>query len=489
MQVLVPIVLYGWLPLVLVIFRDLRGHRALATVYVFAWLFLPSTAIHFRSLPDYTKVSATSLGVVIAMLLFEPRRLTSFRPHWLDALMLTFCLAPIPSSVSNELGLWDGCSNVLKNSLTWGLPYLFGRMYFDSFDKVRTLAKAIFIGGLVYIPFCIVEMRMSPQFYNWIYGSRPRVSTLHARRYGGWRPTVFLETGLELGMWMTAASLLGFALWYSGALRKLWGIGTGGLLLVLLVTTLLCKSTGSFLLLIGGTGIFLVMRWFRNPWPVLCLVMVPLLYIPIRGSGLNDGAEIVALVDMVFGAQRAESLGFRFYNEDLLGARAWESPWVGWGGWSRERVLNEYGEDLTVLDGMWIGLFGKYGLLGLSSFFAAFLLAPTAACFRFARPRWRAEDAGPLLAVCLLLMLYMVDCLLNAMDNALYPLCLGAVTTVFLQPTRKLIGSQESESEEEDPTRLRRRRLWPPVPARPEGAAVGRSEQLVRQDAAPAAPS
>jgi hypothetical protein len=404
------------------------------------------------------------------MLLFEPRRITSFRPHWLDAMMAVFCLAPIPSSVSNELGLWDGCSNVLRNSLAWGLPYLFGRMYFDTFDKVRTLAKAIFIGGLVYIPFCLVEMRMSPQFYSWVYGFRPRVATIHARRYGGWRPTVFLETGLELGMWMTAASLLGFALWYSGALRKLWGMGTSGLLLLLLATTFLCKSTGSALLLIGGVGIFLVMRWLRNPWPVLLIVVTPLLYIPVRGSGLNDGSEILAVVETVFGSQRSQSLGFRFYNEDLLAARAWESPWVGWGGWSRERVLDEYGEDQTVLDGMWIGTFGKYGLLGLISFYAAFLIAPTMACFRFARPRWRAEDVGPLLAICLLLTLYMVDCLLNAMNNALYPLCLGAVTTVLLQPTRKLIASEEGQDEDEDPTRSRRRRQWPPSPARWERA-------------------
>jgi hypothetical protein len=281
---------------------------------------------------------------------------------------------------------------------------------------------------------------------------------------------VFLDTGLELGMWMTAAALLGFALWYSGALRKLWGMRTGGLVLALLVTTALCKSTGSLLLLIGGLAIFLVVRWLRNPWLVVCLVMVPLLYIPIRGSGFNDGSELVQLVDTLFGSERSQSIAFRFFNEDLLSARAWEAPWFGWGGWSRERVLDEYGEDQTIVDGMWIALFGKYGLLGVSAFFAAFLVAPTAACFRFARAKWRSEDAAPLLAICLLLLLYMVDCLLNAMDNALYPLCLGGVTTVLIQPTRKLIASQDSEGEDDDPTRLRRRRLWPPASTRWESA-------------------
>jgi hypothetical protein len=77
----------------------------LATVYIFAWLFLPSTALHFRGLPDYTKLSATSLGVMIAILLFEPRRLTRFRPHGLDVLIAVFCFAPIVSALSNDLGL------------------------------------------------------------------------------------------------------------------------------------------------------------------------------------------------------------------------------------------------------------------------------------------------------------------------------------------------------------------------------------------------
>ena len=463
MQLLVPIALFGWLPLVLVFFRDLKGHRALAAVYVTAWLFLPSTAIRFRGLPDFDKSSATSIGVILAILLFEPRRLMSFRPHWLDALMVLFCVSPIPSSITNELGLWDGCSNSLTNVVIWGLPYFFGRLYFDSFERVRTLSRAIFIGGLVYIPFCLVEMRMSPQFYNWVYGLRPR-TTLHSRRYGGWRPTVFLDTGLELGMWMTAATLIGFALWYSGALKRLWSLRITGLLAALFVTTVLCKSTGSLLLLIGGIGMLVVLRLTRSPWLVLCLVMVPITYISFRSSGANDGSAVVRTVENVFGSARAESLAFRFYNEDMLVTRAWEAPWFGWGGWGRERVLDEFGEDQSIVDGMWIVTFGKFGILSLILFYLTFMAAPTAACFRFARPSWRYQDVAPVLAISLLLLLYMVDCLLNAMDNALYPLSLGAVTTLLILPFRELITFNDAEGENQDPTRLRPRRLWPPVP-------------------------
>jgi hypothetical protein len=461
MQLLVPIALYGWLLAVLVIYRDLKGHRGLTAVFVTAWLFLPTETLRFRGLPDFTKVSATALGVTAAIMLYEPQRLWKFRPHWLDIFMAVFCLAPIPSALSNELGLWDGCSNSLSDTLTWGFPYLFGRMYFDSFDKIRTLAKAIFIGGLVYIPFCLVEMRMSPQFYSWIYGPRAK-ATLHSRRYGGWRPTVFLDSGLELGMWMTAASLLGFALWYSGALKRLWGLGTGMILALQLAITVLCKSTGSLILLIGGLGMMVALRWTRSPWLVLCLVAVPLIYIPVRGCGINDGSQLVQVVDRVFGPSRAQSLNFRFRNEDMLAVRAWEAPLFGWGGWGRERVLDEYGDDQTIVDGMWIITFGKFGLFAMVAFFAAFMVAPTAACFRFARPRWPYADAAPTVMMSILLLLYMVDCLLNAMDNAIYSLCLGAITTMWITPDRKLTPLNDWEEVAGDPTRLPNRRLWPP---------------------------
>ncbi len=467
MELLVPVALYGWLPVVLVIFRDWKGHRALVVAYVTAWLFLPSSGIEFAGLPDYTKVSATSLGMMLAVWLSEPRRIMRFRLHPADLLMIVYCLSPIPSALSNSLGLWDGCSNTLDAILLWGTPYFLGRLYFDSFEKIKTLATGIFVGGLVYVPFCLFEIRMSPQLYNWIYGYR--LNTLHSHRYGGWRPVVFLSTGLELGMWMTAASLMGFALWYSGALRRLAGVSTGMLLLPLAGTAVLCKSTGALLLLAGGVAILVAVRMLRSPWPVLCVVFVPLLYLPIRGADLNDGQSLVEVASRLFGPDRAQSLEFRFRNEKLLAARALEAPWLGWGGWGREKVQDEYGEDQTICDGLWIILWGKQGLLGLLPFFGSFLLAPTLAIWRFGRGDWPAAEVGPVLGIALLLLLYMIDCLLNAMANPLYALCLGAVTTLAFLPLRRLGIDPYSIATEAFPVSVvPRRRVWPPPRRRSE---------------------
>ncbi|MCA9148048.1 MAG: hypothetical protein KDA92_02050 [Planctomycetales bacterium] len=463
MELLVPIALYGWLPVVFFIFNGFRGHRGIAAAYVIAWLFLPSTGIPFSGLPDYTKVTATTIGTLLAIMVLEPRRIFAFRFHWVDLFMVVFCLCPLASAISNGLGLWDGGSNVLNLILPWGLPYLFGRLYFDSFDKLTDLAKAIFLGGLVYIPFCLIEVRMSPQFYNWTYG--PRMNTLHSYRYGGWRPVVFLETGLELGMWMTAASLIGIALWYSGAIRRINGVPLRYLLGALLLTTLLCKSTGALMLLIFGAGVLIAARMIRHPWPLYVAVMIPLCYVTVRTANLNDGSQVVQLSKAAFGAERAHSLDFRFQNETLLVQRALEAPLFGWGGWNREKVLDEYGEDTTIVDGLWVIHFGKYGMVSLLSLLGAFLIAPTIACKRFTRSSWRYAEVAPTLAIALLLLLYMIDCLLNAMVNPIYSLCLGAIATLAFAPTRLLVNEPAEDDEYDAAPAVVAARLWPPRPA------------------------
>ena len=67
---------------------------------------------------------------------------------------------------------------------------------------------------------------------------------------------------------------------------------------------------------------------------------------------------------------RADSLKFRFDNEDVLLSHGRERLFFGWGGWGRNRVYNEVtGKDQFVTDGHWIVTFGQFGFIG---FFAEF---------------------------------------------------------------------------------------------------------------------
>ena len=85
---------------------------------------------------------------------------------------------------------------------------------------------------------------------NTIYGN---LGGWQGTRLGGYRPHVFFKTGLELGLWMTAASLAGWWLWRCGALKRIGQIPFGSVLLpILMGTTILCRSTGALALLLIG---------------------------------------------------------------------------------------------------------------------------------------------------------------------------------------------------------------------------------------------
>ena len=458
MEFLVPIVLCGWLPVVVLVFRELRGYRAIAFCYVTAWLFLPSARFAIRGLPDYDKVTATSMGILLAVVFLEPRRLLSTRPKWFDLPVVVLCLCPIVSALTNQLGLWHGVSQCLVNGWAFGVPYLLGRAYFNSFKAFGTLAQAIVIGGLVYVPFCLVEIRMSPQFYLWVYGYRPRA--FNALRYGGWRPNVFLEEGLELGMWMTVASLMGVGLWYSGAFKRLWGVSSGVWVSMLLGTTVLCRSTGALLLLVAGLGTLWMMRMTRSAWPALLLLLIPPVYIGLRATATYDGNHLVELARRAVNEERAQSLQFRLQNETVVIEHAWDALAWGWGGFGRGHVHDEYGTSQVVMDGLWLITFSYCGLVGLISLYTTLLLGPGIACFRFSRRSWRARfaEVAPVLALAVGLILFAIDSLLNAMLNPIYPLALGGLSTLCFLP----LGPLSEAPADDAPTSRPRRRPWPP---------------------------
>lgn len=493
MQLFATIVLWAWLPIVMLMFRDLRGHRAMSVGYVVAWLFLPTLEIPFRGVPDYDKLSATSLGIGIASLLFDSNLWLRFKPRIWDLSLIVLILWPIASASANNLGARHAISGVLTHLVRWGAPYLLGRLYFDTFEKLSYFARTIFLGGVVYIPFCLVEMRMSPQFSNWVYGIQQRVGM--AIRYGGWRPSVFLDNGLELGMWMTAATLTGFGLWFSGGMRqrKFLGVREAYCLGLLFIVTILCKATGALVLLMASAGTLVAIRSFNFRWVVLGLTAIPALYISVRTTDTQSAMALVPIARSMFGEDRAQSLEFRFINENMLVERASEQFFVGWGGWGRNLVHDEWGNIATIPDGLWVILFGEHGMVAVVCFYVTMVLAPTAACLRFGQlKRWKFEEVAPTLSLALFLLIYAVDCLLNAMENAVYPVALGGLTTVLsIRDANKLrVKQNEDFVEVVEVVAAVPRRAWPPLPTRSETADLVEleSEQAISLDAGDALP-
>jgi tetratricopeptide (TPR) repeat protein len=439
---LVPIALIGWIPLVIVLFALVPVRMATAVAVIGAWLFLPPFGITISGLPDYSKITAAAIGCMLGTLVFSTDRLLSFRPRWFDMPMLMWCLCGICSSLENGLGLYDGLSDALTYTLLWGLPYLMGRIYFGTPDDLRYFAVAMVIGGLMYVPPCVLEMRISPQLLRIFYGHSPFLAV----RLGGYRPQVFFYTGLECGMWMVAAALAGWWMWYRGGLRRIKMIPFGSVLLpILIATAILCRSTGAIALLAIGMIVLWVSDRFKTRLLLAAFLFAGPLYAGTRLTQLWTGRSAVDLATALVGGDRAMSLEYRFMCEDLLMKRALQRPIFGWGGWGRSAAY--FGEDEpgasstpahlkknVPTDGLWIIILGSKGYVGLGLFYLSFVLPAIRFLWRF--PGQSLGD--PRLAAAWLavgfLNIYMIDCLLNGFVNIIYVTLAGGL--IGLEPSQ-----------------------------------------------------
>lgn len=413
-NLLVPAALFGWIPLVIALFAFLPPRRAVIIGFVAAWLLLPVAEYEFMSLPEYNKVSASCLGIFFGALIFDTNTLLKFRPKWYDLPVFVLCFCPVMSSLTNGLGLYDGFSESLKEIFLWMLPYLIGRLYFTDLKAIRELVIGIFVGGLLYAPLCLWEIRMTPQLHRQVYGFAA-TSFIQTFRYGGFRPVVFIGgSGLTLGLWMAFSAISGHGLMTWKSLKHLYGIPMLFFVCFLFGTSVLGKSTAAVLLMVMGMGVLTCVWYMRNSLPVIGLALAPTLFIVIRVLGLWDGAELVNVASEVFGSDRAQSLDYRFYNERLLREHAWQNPLFGWGGWGRSRLRDEHGNDLAVTDSLWIIKFGANGLLGLGAFIAMLTLPVYLLHWRIPKGMWNHPLAGPTILTAVLLGLGLVNNCLNA---------------------------------------------------------------------------
>src|SRR5947209_15164367 len=123
-----------------------------------------------------------------------------------------------------------------------------------------------------------------------------------------------MNHGLEVGMWMAAASLIACWLRASGTIKCLGRCPFTPLVAVLLATAILCKSTGAILLMVLGLVVLWASQRFRSAVPALVLASLAPLYCGIRTLGLWDGRGAVALAASAIGEDRGQSVEFRLIN-------------------------------------------------------------------------------------------------------------------------------------------------------------------------------
>ena len=430
---MVPIAFLIWTPIVFFLYKKLDARLVSVIAYVAGWMFLPCANYDIFLLKN-TKSTVIALSILAGTYIFDRERLVNFKFKAVDIPVILWCSANFFSSIVNGLGFYDGISTILYESIKWGLPYVIGRIYFTDTDVLKTLALTIFIGGIIYIPFCWYELIMSPQLHRLTYGFHQHDFVQSLREGGGYRPMVYMTHGIMTSMWMVLASFLGSWLYYCKALPpKILYIPSLYLLLMLIFTSVMMRSSGALSYFFIGLAMLYLSSRFKTSILILILLICPYLYIFARVSGFWDGRNFTDYIAEKFSPARASSLQFRFDNETILIDKAHEGSFFGLGGWNRSRVFDEKGKDISVTDGKWIIVFGVNGVYGLSVFIMMIQFPAILFLLRLKPEIWKTEALSAPAAMTVFIALTMIDNLLNSMDNPIYMVMGGGLIGMLIK--------------------------------------------------------
>jgi hypothetical protein len=433
------------IPLGIGMFFMLRPPVATLVVFLGAILFLPEkTALDLPGLPGVGKLEAASIACLLGAMLRARRRLRDakmFRGP--DRWVLLFMAGALGTSLTNTdvlvygvvvlpaLTVREAFSVAFLDFLIVLLPFFLGRAMFNSAKDLRTALTGVVLAAVIYTPFMFIEIMLSPQLHNWIYGFHQH-SFAQALRGGGYRPLVFMEHGLAASMLLVLGLLSAMTLHKArkSVMMVPAALATGYLAVFMLAV----KSLGAALYAFSVSPLVALLRPRALVRLAVILAIIVFSYPALRAYDIFPDKALVSLAYAASG-DRASSLEYRFNMENTLAAHASKRPWFGWGRFDRNALFDEYGRPATVSDGMWIILYGIRGIVGFIAFFA-YLLSPIF-LLRKRLPRVQGREEQTLLAgLAIVLAVSAVDLLPNGLFNTI-PLFLAGI----LYGTTKALSS------------------------------------------------
>jgi hypothetical protein len=314
-----------------------------------------------------TKATVTGLTALAGILLFHSADLKRFRPALCDIPMAVWCSVPLLSAATHGSTLHEGLLGAAYQSISWGVPWLLGRIYFSDHDSLLLAAKACVVAGVCYVPICLVEICAGPQLYAFLYGYEP-YRWVGAERYIGFRPIGLLEDGNQLGIWMAAAALVAVCLSVRRLVQRILGLPIAWVAAGLCLVTLLCQSVGSILLLLFLLPLVLLNRRAVLRASVALLVVGVVAFALLRITNLvslrslvqhNGTAHSVASALTEVGRQ---SFAWRLSRDESAMSVAFQHPLLGSGQWNwwRSGEFRPWS--------LWLLVLGMYGLAGLAAF-------------------------------------------------------------------------------------------------------------------------
>jgi hypothetical protein len=375
------LVLLGWPLAAAVMFRIWPVQKALVWSLLLGHLFMPSgTMIKFPMLPPVDKGSVAAVSTLALCMLVAPRLIPSpaafprLGRQIVLVLLIVIMVTPILTVLQNTqpivygptflpgLRLYDAFG-LISQTIIALIPFWLGLRYLNTREGHLALLQALTLTGLIYTIPALLEIRLSPQLHNWVYGFFP-FDFVQQMRDGGFRPVVFLNHGLMVGIYFCMSIISAFVLYREARREERNAFGWFAAGLWLLFVLALSKSLGA--LMIAATFSLIVFFLGRRPQITIAVVLafVVMFYPMLRGAGwipVGLAHDIAMSIDV----DRAASLKFRLDNEDALLAHANEKPFSGWGSWGRHGIFDpDTGEMTSITDGIWIIIIGVYGWFG-----------------------------------------------------------------------------------------------------------------------------
>lgn len=465
-------------PLVCVLlFRRLTPQRAVIWSLLAGYLFLPPLAeFDLPLVPDMDKFSIPNI-CAFALAIFMLKEPIALWPRmWVARiLMLGFVLGAIPTVLGNaepilfqvmagsdpiifETDRLPGLrtidiASVLSNQLIVLMPLLLGRHFLATEEGMRELLRALMLAGLAYSILAIIEVRLSPQTNILVYGFFQH-SFEQMMRGGSFRPIVFLPHGLWVALFFVYSVVAAAALQRNAEMQMkarllLATIYLAGILL-------LCKSLASILYACALLPVIFFAPVRLQLMLALAFGLLAVSYPVLRNLGLVPLDWILAQAEAI-NPDRAQSLGYRFGNEEQLLDRAKDKLLFGWGGWGRNLVREiETGEIISIPDGRWILTFGTYGWVGYLSEMGLLAL-PLLLLGWYSRKRAGHAISPLTAAVALCLAITLVDMLLN---DTLIPFVWLMAGAALGYAERVRFGQQDMAAKPASP-------VVAPIPAQP----------------------
>lgn len=437
------------LPLALFLFSKYRREPSRAMgylVFIVTFSFAEGAYFKFPSMPYLDKDVMPYFSGVIACLIYASKPFFKARPGFgLEGFLVIGGLGGIMTALNNPdvlvYGDWeitiipgltinDGLFMFGTDLVTFVFPYFLGRALFTTSSDLRLMVGLMGLTGILHIIPVLIEIRFSPQLHHWIYGYMAHMDFLQTRRWGGYRPMVFMEHGLALALFMLNANVALNVLYKAKvAFWTPFRMKQKHMLWFMLFIFVVCKSTGAIMYAMVLLPVVIYTKPRTIVRVAVILSVIASVYPALRATGAVPVDDIIQFAKSI-SEDRAESLEFRFKNEEILVAKAQERPMFGWGTYGRNAIYSEsQGKSISVTDGLWIILFSMRGIWGMVGFFIA-VTVPILQATKRLRKMQDKQDQTLFAGLCLMVSITIFDLIPNGLYSPYVLVLAGAVSGI-----------------------------------------------------------